>query len=113
MYCQVCGKEILDEAVICTNCGCMVNKIAKEQKSLEPVNTDNKSYTSIILGIIGIVSAWIFALAGHITSIIGIVFGIQEYKKSDKITGLVLSIIGEICSIISSVIGAVVMSNIL
>lgn len=33
-YCQKCGKELLDEAVICVGCGCTVenNEIKKEQK---------------------------------------------------------------------------------
>lgn len=25
-YCQKCGKEIADEAVVCVNCGCAVSK---------------------------------------------------------------------------------------
>lgn len=25
MYCSKCGKELVDEAVVCTNCGCAVN----------------------------------------------------------------------------------------
>ncbi len=25
MFCSKCGKELLDEAVVCTNCGCAVN----------------------------------------------------------------------------------------
>ena len=25
MFCSKCGKEIMDEAVVCTNCGCAVN----------------------------------------------------------------------------------------
>lgn len=25
-YCQKCGKEILEEAVVCPNCGCAINK---------------------------------------------------------------------------------------
>lgn len=25
MFCAKCGKEIKDEAVVCTNCGCAVN----------------------------------------------------------------------------------------
>ena len=27
-YCQKCGKELIDEAVICTACGCAVENIA-------------------------------------------------------------------------------------
>ena len=72
---------------------------------------DKKTQISVILGIIGIVFAWIFALIGHIVSIIGIIFGIKEYKETEKMTGLVLSIIGEVSSILSSIIGAVAFSG--
>lgn len=24
-YCNNCGKELMDEAIVCTNCGCAVN----------------------------------------------------------------------------------------
>lgn len=73
-------------------------------------NTNPQSSpASMILGIVGIVFAWLFALVGHITSIIGIVLGIKEYKATGKMTGLVLSIIGEVCSVLSSIIGAATM----
>ena len=39
--------------------------------------------------------------------------GIKEYKETEKITGLTLSIIGEVCSIFSSIIGAVTMTTLL
>ena len=110
MYCSVCGKEVMDEAVICPSCGCMIKKdgiktIGKSSGS------DKKTQTSVILGIIGIAFAWLFALIGHIVSIIGIILGIKEYKETEKMTGLILSIIGEVCSIFSSIIGAVVFSG--
>lgn len=35
--------------------------------------------------------------------------GIKEYKATGKMTGLVLSIIGEVCAIISSLLGMVMM----
>lgn len=34
-YCSKCGKEIMDEAVICPNCGCAVAS-NKAGKSVEP-----------------------------------------------------------------------------
>ena len=111
MYCSVCGKEILDESVICPGCGCMV-KHTNTKSLASTTETAKKTQTSLILGIIGIVFAWLFALVGHITSIIGIVIGIKEYKETEKMTGLVLSIIGEVCSIFSSIIGAVALSSI-
>ena len=112
MYCSKCGKELVDEAVICTNCGCAVQGAILSQNTKSSQNAEKKTSISMILGIIGLVFAWLFALVGHITSIIGIVIGIKEYKETDKMTGLTLSIIGEICSIFSSIIGAVSMSNI-
>ena len=111
MYCTVCGKEISDDAVICTGCGCAVESknASVESNKSQP----KKAQTSLILGILGIVFAWIFALVGHITSIIGIVIGIKEYKENEKMAGLVLSIIGEVCSIFSSIIGAVTFAALL
>ena len=37
-----------------------------------------------VLGILGIVFAWLFALVGHALSIIGIITGIKEYKNENK-----------------------------
>lgn len=112
MFCSKCGKEIADEAVICTGCGCAVNNSSINKTVSTSAKTEKKTSTSLILGIVGIVFAWLFALVGHITSIIGIVLGIKEYKETEKMTGLVLSIIGEVCSIFSSIIGAVAFSGI-
>ena len=109
-FCQHCGKEIMDEAVVCVGCGCAVNNPIVNQST--SAKAEKKASASLILGIIGIVFAWLFALVGHITSIIGIILGIKEYKETEKITGLVISIIGEICSIFSSIIGAVAFSSI-
>ena len=100
-FCTHCGNEINKNADVCIKCGCMVKKPPQHQTKV-----------SLILGIIGIVFAWLFALVGHITSIIGIIIGIKEYKETEKMTGLILSIIGEVCSIFSSIIGAVAFSSI-
>lgn len=112
-FCQKCGKEISDEAVICTSCGCMVRNDNENKFISTTPASKEKIQASMILGIIGIVFAWLFALVGHITSIVGIVLGIKEYRESNRMSGLVLSIIGEICSIFSSIIGAVVFSGVL
>lgn len=113
MFCSKCGKEIADEAVICTNCGCMVKNANVKAVTPSPIKTtaEKSPKVSLILGIVGIVTSWLLAIAGHIASIIGIVFGIKEYKETGKMTGLVLSLIGEVCSIFSSIIGAVAMSG--
>ena len=108
-YCTHCGNGINDDAVICIKCGCSV-ECKNISKTASP--SENNVSAALILGIIGIVSAWLFALVGHITSVIGIILGIKEYKETEKMTGLVLSIIGEVCSIFSSIIGAVTLSSV-
>ena len=32
-YCSKCGKELVDEAVICVGCGCMVGEMPKSRRS--------------------------------------------------------------------------------
>ena len=105
-FCSHCGSEIDENAVICVKCGCAVN----EEKN-DSVESVKKAKTSLIFGILGIVFAWLFAIIGHVLSIIGIVVGIKEYKATNKMTGLILSIIGEVCAIFSSIIGAVIGSS--
>ena len=112
MFCSKCGKEIADEAAICTGCGCAVNNPNINKIVSSPAKTGKNTSAALILGIVGIVFAWLFAFGGHITTIIGIILGIKEYKETEKMTGLVLSIIGEVCSIFSSIIGAVAFSGI-
>ncbi len=111
MYCTVCGKEIPDDAVICTGCGCAVKKEKAGVSASSKTSAPASSKASLILGIIGIITAWLIALVGHITSIIGIILGIKEYKKTGNMSGLILSIIGEVCAILSSIIGAVMMGG--
>ncbi len=34
-FCQKCGKEIMDEAVVCPSCGCMVTPTASKSMIME------------------------------------------------------------------------------
>lgn len=105
-FCTHCGNEVNEDAEVCINCGCMV------EKNTSAPTSKGEIQVSLILGIVGIVFAWLLAFVGHITSIIGIVIGIKEYKETEKMSGLALSIIGEVCSIFSSIIGAVYYASI-
>ena len=105
-YCSKCGSELIDEAIICTSCGCSAEGTNEIKK-----NEQKKTSVSIILGILGMVFAWLFAIIGHALSIIGIVVGIKEYKEQNNIAGLTVSIVAELFSIFSSIIGAVTFSN--
>lgn len=54
-YCSNCGKEILEKAVICPYCGCMVaeNEISGGRVSNQIIG-ENKASTALILSIIGL-----------------------------------------------------------
>ena len=109
-FCTHCGTEVSDDAVICVNCGCAIEQAKPAAPAAAPAG---KVQVSLILGIVGIIFSWLIAIVGHVTSIIGIVFGIKEYKQTNQKLGLILSIVGEVFSILSSIIGAVAFSSIM
>lgn len=47
-YCSKCGNELLDEAVMCPKCGCMVENRAEENKT----KTDNDNVINIIVKVL-------------------------------------------------------------
>jgi hypothetical protein len=110
LKCPMCEtSDFKDENgyYVCQICG---HKIPKESPtSTSGSNNTSKVQISLILGILGIVFAWLFAIVGHAVSIIGIVLGNKEKKETGKNTGLVISIIGEICAVLSSLIGIISM----
>ncbi len=80
-----------------------------KQAPKQPASQKSPAVAPLILGILGFVFAWLLAIVGHVMCIIGIVLGVKEYKESGKSVGLVVSIIGEVCAVISSIIGIVSM----
>lgn len=50
-FCQKCGKEIMDEAVLCPGCGCSVKKEAEATKVVE---VPKQAKTASLLGILSI-----------------------------------------------------------
>ena len=86
-FCTHCGNEISEDAVVCVKCGCsIVPSDQTNNSTTTKTNTKSKLQVSLILGIVGIVFAWLFALVGHIASIIGIILGIKEYKETNEYT---------------------------
>lgn len=62
-YCEKCGAEIRDDAVVCPNCGCQARGLEKQESS--------------VIGILAIVFG---ALGGWIGLVLGIV-GLKTYKN--------------------------------
>tara|TARA_B100001173_G_C15703451_1_gene427082 strand:- start:102 stop:386 length:285 start_codon:yes stop_codon:yes gene_type:complete len=54
MFCEKCGKEVLDEAVICVHCGCSLKSNTNSDVNNEPLDTGVKvlSFCFPIVGII-------------------------------------------------------------
>ncbi len=84
MFCSKCGREIMDEAVVCPNCGCATNNYATN--NAYPSTAYSKDYTAIkmfydearTLRNLGIVAAVL--MFG-----IGIIFSIIIWIKSSSI----------------------------
>lgn len=47
-YCSKCGKEIMDEAVICPNCGCATTTDAGKGKTEVPKSAKSASVLGIL-----------------------------------------------------------------
>ena len=91
-YCSKCGKELFDEAVICTGCGCAVanapvqNVYAQPQVPQQPQIAQQETSS---LATAAIVFAIIMPIVGLILGIIGTV----KYKNPDwkgKSTGAII-----------------------
>ncbi|MBR2622668.1 MAG: zinc-ribbon domain-containing protein [Clostridia bacterium] len=72
MFCSHCGKEVSDEAYVCTYCGCLVGKGKAPQK-----DSGEQANVMAILGLI-------FAL---FCPILGIVFGAIGMVKAKELNG--------------------------
>lgn len=89
-FCSKCGKEIMDEAVICPSCGCSVNARTETAKVTE---VPKQAKTASLLGILSIL---LLAPLG----IPAIILANKSKEKTGGVmckqakTGLVLGIIG-------------------
>ena len=99
-YCVNCGKELVDNENTCSNCGFIINNNDK---------ASNLGLTGFILGLVGIF-AWLLPFIGYPVTICGIVFsskGLKSNNRGKSITGLVLSIIFCIFTLLNSFAGLV------
>ena len=129
-FCQKCGKELHDDAVICTGCGCAVPDSKESSSTHTSVqtqfeNTESDFYTygvgttdtqgivSIILGAIGIPCSLLLAILGYLFGGVGLALAILSRKKNPFSkkgnVGLILSIIALSCSVVNSLLGILIM----
>lgn len=65
-YCSKCGKEIMDEAVLCMNCGCPVDGSPLAQSGAKG---EEKESNGIAIG--AIICAFLVPIVGLILGIVG------------------------------------------
>ncbi|MGI6701061.1 MAG: zinc-ribbon domain-containing protein [Christensenellales bacterium] len=89
-YCSKCGNEVLDDAVICTKCGCKIEGVIDEEARS----------TSKTLGWIAIIGGAFIPLVGWICGGIGL----SKANKAKYGTGRTLNTIGLVISTIMFII---------
>jgi uncharacterized membrane protein YvbJ len=89
-YCSHCGKELLDEAVVCPNCGCPVENYQQQNQTYN--QQTYQSYSG--LSIVGLIFSFISPLIGLILSIVANNIAKNEFdQKSAGLakTGIIIS----------------------
>ncbi len=67
MFCEKCGNELIDEAVVCTKCGCLIKNSKQQTKIIEQKNKEVDSckffsWASFILALCAIFSSIIYLI---------------------------------------------------
>lgn len=94
-FCEKCGKEIMDEAVVCPGCGCaVVKEIKKAEVSYEKcikgaVTTNILSAVAMALGIICwlLINVWIGVILCLVAEFVALSVD-SKLKKAFKQNGL-------------------------
>lgn len=95
MYCSKCGNNNNPENKYCVNCGNNLNSVNSTNQ------TDGNKETSLVLGIICLVSSFFINILCFIPGIISIVYARKYKKDSGKLgAGFGLSLAGMIFSFI-------------
>lgn len=92
-YCQKCGKEIMDEAVICISCGCSVLPAAHIQQAVEPnallQKLSQRLHTNaiiwLVIGILQILSGIAFNWVVLIVGVLNIISSVKDMNYSKEV----------------------------
>ena len=115
-FCPNCESEVNENAVLCVKCGTSLTPGAEEpatEPAAEVVATPDKKAApskSMIFGGIGLglalfsIIVFGFGIFCHVFSVVGIVLGIKELKNTQNKNGLIISIAGEVLSVIKTII---------
>ena len=122
-FCKHCGKEIESTATTCPYCGgfcqveapapVQVNTPASFNQNNEVASNSGLKKASIVLGAIGIVMAWLLAILGYLFGGAALAMAIVAKNKGgeDAKPALIVSVIALVCSVISSIIGIILVTG--
>ena len=97
MYCSKCGVENKNSNKYCYNCG---NKLNIKNC----VTSSGYKETSLVLGVMCLISSIFLSIIGFIPGIISLVYGNKYKKESGSYgTGFILSIIGMIIGVLEMI----------
>lgn len=96
MFCSKCGKEIMEEAVVCPGCGCAIKKeVRAKEVSYDDcvkgaVTTNIITIVAIALGVVCwlLINMWIGAILCLIAEIIALIPN-SKVQKAFKQNGLI------------------------
>lgn len=92
MFCQKCGTEINDEAVVCVNCGCAVKTTSNKNKSNsltdEIIEISGLTTIPLVLNIISLILLLTYCgmFLGIVGGVVGIVLSAIALAKTKNIT---------------------------
>ena len=88
-YCQKCGKELVDEAVVCPGCGCSVNDVAVQANNVAPLEQEENPG----LQRAAVICAFLVPIVGLICGIIGAIKYKTPKLKKQCIAAIPISIV--------------------
>ena len=121
-YCTKCGNELMDEAVICTKCGCMVENVISPAKFNRNANLDGQTgstWVALVFGILALVDAvltalyyfdvfWYIDVIGlSVCPLLGLIASIKYLKcrnKTNSILGLIFSLLAIISNLVTIIV---------
>ena len=104
MYCNNCGSQIDDNAVVCIHCGAATPNAQQQEPATKQSNT---------IALVGFILSFFVALAGLICSIIGLKRA-PEYNGNGKgfaIAGIIISAIEMFVAVIIVIVEIAALST--
>jgi hypothetical protein len=109
-YCSRCGAELVDEAVVCTKCGCAVGAPGQIVTGVSGISQKFLAgLVTLVLGVVGLIGSIIYlvAMPSGGSGWKGSVFRPEHFYSGVDIMMIAILVI----SIIAAIVGAIVLKS--